>query len=152
MNADPWLARHVGLLRASYRHLTGRDLIPAAIPAERAAAYLDEAVFGLVSHDTAADPVFNYGNRTALQLFERSLQDFIRLPSRLSAEPVLHAERSRLLAQVKQHGYIDDYSGIRVSSSGRRFYIENATVWNLLDEEGRHYGQAALIRAWRPLE
>lgn len=152
MNADPWLERHVGLLRSSYRQWTGRELIPAGIAAERAPAYLDEAAFGLVSHDTADDPVFNYGNRIALQLFERTWQDFTRLPSRHSAEPVLHAERSRLLAQVQQHGYIDDYSGVRISSSGRRFCIENATVWNVLDEAGRPCGQAALIRAWRPLE
>ena len=140
------------MLRASYRHWTERDLIPAAVSELQAPGYLDQAAFGLVSHDTAADPVFNYGNRLALQLFERSWEDFTRLPSRLSAEPVLQSERSRLLLQVEEHGYIDDYAGIRISSSGKRFRIENATVWNLLDGEGKLYGQAALIRAWRPVE
>lgn len=152
MITEAWLIRHSGLMRASYRHWTGRDLIPAAISEQHAAAFLDQAPFGLVSHDTAADPVFNYANRPALQLFERSWDDFTRLPSRLSAEPVLQSERGRLLERVAQQGYIDDYSGVRISGSGRRFHIENATVWNLLDEAGKFYGQAALIRAWRPLE
>ncbi|MGL6039842.1 MAG: MEKHLA domain-containing protein, partial [Deefgea sp.] len=33
--------------------------------------------------------------------------------------------------------------------SGRRFWIENATVWNLIDEVGIKHGQAALLREWR---
>ncbi len=33
-----------------------------------------------------------------------------------------------LLARVRKFGFIDDYSGVRVSSSGRRFIIEGCTV------------------------
>ena len=32
--------------------------------------------------------------------------------------------------------------------SGRRFWIERATVWNILGRDGARYGQAALIRGW----
>ena len=54
-----------------------------------------------------------------------------------------------LLARVAAHGYIDDYAGVRVSRTGRRFGIEGATVWNLIDGEGRHQGQAATCAVWR---
>jgi hypothetical protein len=53
-----------------------------------------------------------------------------------------------LLATVNQHGFIDDYRGVRISKSGRRFMIEQATVWNLLDENGAPYGQAASFSQW----
>jgi len=67
----------------------------------------------------------------------------------LTAEAVHGQERARLLDAVSRHGFIDDYRGVRISKTGRRFLIENATVWNLLDDNGAHYGQAAAFRAWK---
>lgn len=147
-----WLARHVRLLRASYRHWTGLDLVPPSLDDQQAVAFLDDASFAVVSHGTQDDPVFNYGNSVALKLFEMSWDAFTTLPSRLSAEPLIQSERDRLLQRVTQQGYIDDYIGVRISKKGKRFQIRNATVWNLLDEAGDHYGQAALLREWAPIE
>ena len=57
-------------------------------------------------------------------------------------------ERARLLDAVRTQGLIDDYTGIRISASGRRFRIDRATVWNLVDQDGRYRGQAACFDAW----
>jgi hypothetical protein len=65
------------------------------------------------------------------------------LPSRLSAEPLARDERARLLARVTEFGFVDDYSGMRISGRNKRFMITNATVWNLLDADGVYRGQAA---------
>lgn len=146
-----WLARHVRLLRASYRHWTGLDLVPPSQDDQQAIATLNTASFAVVSHDTQPDPIFNYGNPLALTLFEMSWDDFIALPSRMSAEPLLQPQREHLMQRVSQHGYVDDYTGIRISRHGKRFSIRNATVWNLLDESGGYYGQAALLRDWQML-
>lgn len=139
------------ILGNSYRHWTGRHLLDPAVDGADAVAALNQAPYAVVSHGTEADPIFNYANRTALQLFAMSWEAFTALPSRLSAEPMVQEERDRLLERVGTQGYIDDYSGIRVSSSGKRFLIRNATVWNLLDEMGQPYGQAALLQDWQPL-
>ena len=48
-------------------------------------------------------------------------------------------------------GYIDDYSGVRISRTGRRFLIERATVWNLTDDRDQLCGQAATFHEWRYL-
>jgi hypothetical protein len=146
-----WLARHVRLLRASYRHWTAKDLLPPDLDDAQAIAALDMATFAVVSHGTQPDPIFNYANQAALSLFDMSWAAFTALPSRLSAEPVLQAEREQLLARVARHGYIDDYSGVRISRTGKRFQIRNANVWNLLDEAGNPYGQAALLQEWQSL-
>lgn len=137
------------ILGNSYRHWTGHHLLDPAIDGEEAVVALNQASYAVVSHGTEADPIFNYANRMALQLFEMTWTDFTALPSRLSAEPVVQEERDRLLLRVSTHGYIDDYSGVRISSTGKRFLIRNATVWNLLDELGQPYGQAALLREWQ---
>ncbi len=87
----------------------------------------------IVAHGSQADPVFFYGNQLALSCFELDFAAFTRLPSRYSAEPLLREERDALLARVHERGFIDDYAGVRVSATGRRFRIEQATVWNLFD-------------------
>ncbi len=148
---NDWLARHIGRLLSSYRHWIGSDLLSPALEDRAATAALDVASFAIVSHDTRNDPVFNYGNRTALELFEMTWTEFTSLPSRLSAEPMQQTDRDCLLQRVATHGYIDDYAGVRISKNGKRFLIRNAIVWNLLDESGAYYGQAALLREWQHL-
>jgi hypothetical protein len=145
-------ADHVAMLRHSYRQLTGRDLVTADLEDIAAARMLWHAPFALLSHDTAADPLLTYANRTALALFDQSWQALIGMPSRLTAEMPLREERARLLQQVTEHGFIDDYSGIRISGSGRRFRIERATVWNLVNADGRVLGQAATFADWHWLD
>ncbi|MFI6937526.1 MEKHLA domain-containing protein [Streptomyces sp. NPDC050287] len=40
------------------------------------------------------------------------------------------------------------YRGIRVGKSGRPFWIEDVTMWDLIDADGTMHGQAAVIRSW----
>jgi hypothetical protein len=49
---------------------------------------------------------------------------------------------------VTRQGFIDDYSGVRISKSGRRFRIARATVWNLIATDGCRCGQAAMFSRW----
>jgi hypothetical protein len=140
-SAGPRLA----LIASSFERLTGRPLVADA-------AELWRAPRAVVAHGLEADPVFFYGNRLALELFETPAADFTRLPSRLSAEPLLREERARLLARVAEAGFIEDYSGVRVSATGRRFRIEQAVVWNLLDPAGALHGQAATFDRWTRLD
>ncbi|GAB6067288.1 MEKHLA domain-containing protein [Methylothermus subterraneus] len=147
--ANGFLAEHVRLLTASYRRWTGKDLIDPTLDPIAAARFLYHAPFALVSHDTRQDPVFNYANLTAQRLFGMDWPSFTRLPSRLSAEPLAQAERSRLLAEVSAKGYLADYRGVRIARDGRRFRLEGAEIWNVCDTNGAFYGQAARIARWR---
>lgn len=136
------------LLCDSFFRLTGRKLIDPGTDGLGEALY--HASFVVVSHDTAQDPVFNYANQTALDLFEMNWAQFTALPSRHSAEQPQREERERLLREVTERGYIDNYTGIRISRTGKRFFIRNATVWNL-ERQGRPCGQAAMFSAWSPV-
>ena len=144
---NSFLRRHVELLLSSYQRLTGKALITDLAP-DKSAKAIWEAPFFVASHNTAADPVLTYGNQTALDLFEMDWAQFTSTSSRFTAEAPERAERDRLLTTVARQGYIDDYSGVRISSSGRRFRIERATVWNLIDEAGIKIGQAATFSKW----
>jgi hypothetical protein len=134
---------HTACLARSLRHWTGRELLPEIFPAAELAEKIFHAPFVLVSHGMENDPILNYGNSSALALWEMSWEELTRTPSRLTAEAPDREERARLLEIVTRRGFIDDYSGIRVSKTGRRFRISRATVWNLLTEDGRPSGQAA---------
>jgi len=142
-------ADHALLIAASHLRLVGRALLPDGGDASEFARRLYHAPQVVLAHDTATDPVFFYANLAAQRLFEMPWRKMVQLPSRLSAEPLLREERQRLLARVAQRGYIDDYAGVRISASGKRFRIAHATVWNLLDPAGYPRGQAATFSTWQ---
>jgi len=134
------IERRIGVIAANFERLLGRPLVDCD---GDVVAALWRAPLAIVAHGTQADPVFFFGNRRALDAFECDLADFIRMPSRLSAEAPLRGERQALLDRVAAHGFIDDYAGVRISALGKRFRIERATVWNLTGQDGERCGQAA---------
>lgn len=144
----PFVLDHVERLLASYRRWTGRQLLPPEMHLIDAQGALYDAPFALVSHGAEPDPIFNYANLLAQQLFEMAWDEFVRAPSRLTAAPEAQAERQRLLAEVGARGYVENYAGVRVAKSGRRFEIRDTTIWNVVDEAGSYHGQAAMIRQW----
>ena len=101
-----------------------------------------------VSHGTQDDPILNYGSQLALTLWEMTWEELVQTPSRLTAEPVNRAEREQMLERARVQGYLDQYRGIRITYSGRRFLIEQAIVWNVVDPAGRRQGQAATFSRW----
>lgn len=145
---QPDIIAHSGRLARSLKHWTGRDLLPGFTDERELSRQLFEAPFVIVSHGTEADPILNYGNLTALRLWDISWQELTQMPSRLTAEAPNREERARLLERVTRDGYIDDYSGIRIAKTGRRFRIASATVWNLINKDGSPVGQAAMFSEW----
>ena len=84
----------------SYRHWVGQDLIERTPDVKRQARTLFEASFVVVSHGVEPDPILNYGNHTALHLWELPWGQFIKTPSRLTAEAIDRVERERMLEQA----------------------------------------------------
>ena len=145
---DPMVVQWSQRLLDSYRHWTGRDLIERIGDPEMQA----RALFGMpavvVSHGTEADPILNYGNLTALQLWEMTWEQLVKTPSRLTAEPVNRAERERMLEQARMRGCVETYRGVRITGTGKRFLVDNVLIWNVLDPNGKHIGQAATFAQW----
>ncbi|RUM25113.1 MEKHLA domain-containing protein [Rhizobium vallis] len=136
----------LSLLTGSYARIVGRPLVGD----EQGSDWLyNDAPFIVLAHNIEPDPRFIYANRTAQKCFEYSWDEFIALPSRLSAEQPDRIERQRLLDSVTRHGFVENGRGVRIAKSGRRFWIEDVTVWQLIDEAGQRLGQAAKISSWR---
>lgn len=128
------------LLCLSFKRLTGKPLLTSGADLGRR---LYEAPFAVLAHDTQPDPIFFYANLAAQKVFEITWDEIVTLPSRVSAEAPNQTERARLLEEVKRNGFISNYSGVRISKTGRRFLVQNATVWNLTNNDGVYCGQAA---------
>ena len=126
------------LILDSYQHWTGKKLI------EGGAEELFYSSIVVVSHNADPDPLLQYANKAALKLWELTAEELIKTPSRETAELEAREERLKLLQEVSKNGYSNNYSGIRISKTGKRFQIKNATVWNLLEQQG----QAACFRDW----
>jgi hypothetical protein len=104
--------------------------------------------FVLLSHNTELDPIFNYANLKAQELFEMDWEAITNMPSRFSAEPMEQSERNLFLEKTIRNGYVENYNGIRISRTGKRFWIKDAIIWNLVDEHQIYKGQAALFSNW----
>ncbi|MFN4920388.1 MAG: MEKHLA domain-containing protein [Planctomyces sp.] len=146
-----WL-QQAQLMLDSYSRHTGRQLLERSDDPIDEARRLYHAPFVVVSHGTQADPILNYGNLLAQQLWEMDAQTLTSIPSRLTAEPTHRDERAEMMARALRDGFVDDYRGIRISRTGKRFLIERAVIWNLQDAAGRRLGQAATFSEWKPLD
>jgi hypothetical protein len=139
----------------SFQRFTGQSILGAIDNVTLNDNELVQAMYdapqAIVSHGTEADPIFRYANAQALKLWEMDWEVFTRLPSRLSAEAAgdIQSDRDALLKAALTKGWIDKYAGVRISSTGRRFEIQNTVLWNVVDDAGVHHGQAAFIRDWR---
>ncbi len=134
----------------SYKRFLGMDLVKR-VSREEDSKSLFLVPFVVVSHGIEKDPIFKYGNKKALEVFEIDWEDLIKLPSRLSADPIHQDERAFFLNEVTNKGFIKNYSGIRISSKGKRFKIKDAIVWNVLDENENYIGQAATFDQWEDI-
>ena len=145
---DPAIMEWSQLLLNSYRRWIGRELLERVGDSGYQAHTLFQSPFAVVSHGMEEDPLLNYGNQVALELWELTRDQLVKTPSRLTAEPVNRAEREWMLEQARTRGYLDTYRGVRISSTGRRFLVENALIWNVVDAEGQRVGQAATFSQW----
>jgi hypothetical protein len=139
------------LILKTYKSIVGESLFDEGYSDEYRAYLLYHAPFVVVSHGTERDPIFNYANLTAQQLWQIDWDDFTALPSRLSAEAVCVEDRQRLLDEASKKGFINNYEGVRIASTGKRFRIEKVLLWNLMSDDNLKKGQAALFRTWTNL-
>ena len=146
--AESWHLDWVALLDASLRKRRGKGLPIEGVTQESCEALFKSESLVVVSHDTLdgpEGPIFNYATQAALKLWELDWTSFVKLPSRYSAEEDERAQRAIFMDAVKKNGYCDNYNGIRVSSTGKRFRINDVIIWNVDDKEGHLTGQAAMF-------
>ncbi|BAQ63383.1 MEKHLA domain-containing protein [Geminocystis sp. NIES-3709] len=139
----------------SYYQLLNTELIDRTVPLydqksdkltqSKNLFYLDRVVY---SHNTDLDPIYNYSNKKGLELWEMDWQQLTNTPSRMTTQPLLREEREKLLQETISKGYIQNYQGIRISRTGKKYLIKDITVWNLTDNEGKFCGQAATFSQW----
>ena len=147
----PWLSPQLlgltALLLESHQRLFQRPLVRST--GIRLAAQelfvLDQVV---LCHDGSEDPRFLYANRAALQLFSRNWEQMVGMPSRLSASANQRLSRREQLEFARRQDKLENYSGVRVNSQGRRFQIRGARIWSLIDQERHYSGQAACFSQW----
>jgi len=145
---NPAIVEWSQLLLNSFRHWTTGELLERVGDPDCQAHKLYRSPFVVVSHGMEEDPLLNYGNQVALELWELTWEKLITTPSQLTAEPINRAEREWMLEQARTRGYLDTYRGVRITSTGRRFLVENALIWNVVDAKGQRVGQAATFSEW----
>lgn len=136
----------------SYQQLLNKELIDRngdELTQSKNLFFTDFVVF---SHNTDLDPIYNYGNKKGLQLWEMDWQQLNNTPSRTTTQPLLREQREDLLAETTTKGYVKNCQGIRISRTGKKYQIKDITIWNLVDEKEKFCGQAATFSQWEKLE
>lgn len=142
---NSYLEDYIQLVTNSLKDLANIEIVDFSLSTEEQAKQVFEADYVLLSHNASDDPTFIYANQTALNLFEMTWEEFIGMPSRYSAEADERGTREAFLKEVKLKGYSSNYSGIRISKTGRRFRIKDVLLWNVFDSSGKRIGQAAMF-------
>lgn len=140
---------HILRVLDSYRHFAGRDLVCISGNPDELVDEIINASYVLLSCGPEPDPILNFANKQALKLWEWEWDEMVRTPARLTAEADERPARKKLLEGVQNKGYADNYEGVRISSSGKRFLIRNASVWNVIGSDGTYLGQAAYFNEWK---
>ncbi len=152
MNQEIWqnleIINWTQVLLNSYQKLLKKELIDRDLSLEEQAKRLFFAPFTVFSHGIESDPIYNYGNKIGLQLWERNWDELTTMPSRLSAEIILREERQKILEETNLKGFLENFQGIRISKTGKRYQINDFTLWNLIDENNQYCGQGATFSQW----
>ena len=146
-----YLKDYIYLITNSLKKLANIEIVDFSLSLEKQAKQVFSADYVLLAHNASNEPIFNYANQTALNLFEMPWDEFTNMSSKYSAESDEQGEREKFLADVREHGYSKNYSGIRISKTGRRFEIKNVILWNVYDAENNRIGQAALFKEYEYL-
>ncbi|WP_310425633.1 MEKHLA domain-containing protein [Chamaesiphon sp. VAR_48_metabat_135_sub] len=145
---NDYLQEHVLIMLENLKKWTGFDLIKEyGFSLDKLGEQIFNADFYILSHDTGADPILNYGNDRVLKQWEVSWEELTNMHSRETAKPVDRSDRSTAMEHVKKYNYISGYSGKRISKTGKEFQILDVTIWNLFTNNGDSYGQAAWFRS-----
>lgn len=134
------------------------ELLAAPVIIETAKQIDSNKRFGVLSHGTQIDPIYNYGNAASLELFEQEcIESLCKTPSRYSTIPELMEDRSQLIQQIEQNGYGYIYDAVRTTCSsspsncssssssnsnssnaegttGTLFIIKKVLIWNVYND------------------
>ncbi|WP_075591270.1 MEKHLA domain-containing protein [Labilibacter marinus] len=142
---NSYLKEYIHLITSSLKKLANIEIVDFSLSIEEQAKQVFNSDYVLLAHNGSNDPTFNYANQKALSLFEMTWDEFTNMPSKYSAESDERATREQFLAEVAEKGFSKNYSGIRISKTGKRFEIRNVILWNVYDSEGNRIGQAAMF-------
>lgn len=156
----PWLSLEkrglVNILLLSHQRAFGTPLLAGdrtGSSRRLACQELFAVDMAVLAHDGAAldsneGPRLTYANAAALRLWRHTWPTMIGMPSKLTAPANARRERAQALQTAQRRDAYQGYRGIRIDREGRRFMINNASIWTLWDEEGRACGQAAAFSDW----
>jgi len=146
---DKFIQKQSKLIIDCYKLTFGKNLIEVNEPlsACQLARQLFLCPLGILSHNIVnGDNIYNYANRAALHIFERTYKQQTNLPSSKSAvsSAVPQLDRNNLLAQCLFEGSAD-VNVSRLTGNGRTVHIKDGELFNLADERGVYRGQAICI-------
>jgi PAS domain-containing protein len=150
MTADHRFVTRATVILDSFRRCVGRDLVGRSGDPADDARRLFDLPQAVLAHDTSPAPLLDWANLAAARAFDATPETLLGRPSADTAPADATADRRQLFEALARDGFVTGYSGVRVSLTGRRFIIDDVTVFEVTDAAGRPAGHAAVIGSTRP--
>lgn len=151
---SPLMIKHSEYLIRSCYDLCRVELVDMKLlksdPFEAAKSLFFDSTKIVLSHGIQNDkegPLLNYGNVAALSQWDASWEELTTMPSKYTASDQDREQREKFMKTVRDVGFVDNYSGVRVNTKGESFQISDALVWNIVIDNVK-LGQAACLREW----
>ncbi|MFY2563354.1 MEKHLA domain-containing protein [Corallococcus terminator] len=141
------------LIDASYQRQRGKPLgsgfCPPHLEQAPQEARLEwvhtRAPFMLLAQDASEDPVYFYTNASASQHFGYTPEEFLALPSRLSATPEGQDDRNAAVKESLEKGSLIGYGCVRITREGKHFRLRDGELFLLRDKDEARIGMGALV-------
>lgn len=138
------------LIAESFARLAGKPLVGLAPAGYEPAMWQAPRAIG--ARGIGFEPRYFYGNRMLLDLLGMSASELAGTSPRQQAEPLLRAERERMIDELARNDIVEIYGVVGLTATGRRFAISDAQIWNLIDRRGGRHGLGITFSAWRYLD
>ncbi|SDT89660.1 MEKHLA domain-containing protein [Desulfobacula phenolica] len=150
---NKFIKQHTQNLLDSFAATYGRPMFEMSkgLTPEEKAEFVFFAPQAILSHDIRDDGqgirenIYNYANRAALLIFERTYQEQTALASFKSAPSSFQDERNNLLGECLAMGKVI-FDAERVSAKGKKILIQKGLFFNISDTRGIYRGQAVLLK------
>ena len=147
MLPDPRFITRAREILESYRRRLGHDLFERSGDAAEDARRLFDLPLAVLAHDASPAPLLDWANLAAARAFDATPESLLGRPSADTAPTDAVSDRRALFEVLAGQGFVTGYSGVRISLTGRRFVIDDVTVFEVTGAAGRPAGHAAVISA-----
>lgn len=138
------LTEQMVLINKSYKESFNDTLVPF-LDAHDLVLKLHHAPYPLFAYDGNDSPKYTYMNLAAQRLFKVTQEEVEHLSVTETTAETLRKNLLNFILEVKSKKRYVSYSGLRITTTGEQFRLENAYLWAIYNNQKQYIGQGCMV-------